>query len=403
MNMQRFQPCKKIVTLLLTICMILPLMLNQYLMVHAAEPEGESETVTKTLADLAEASDYEEIDMTAGKEVSLNDLKFSEEKYQYEISTSTNIKDPKTACGKLVKMKVGAGQTILFQADIENKESGAVSTSRYFQLYNENDLYHSIYSSEDTQGYTNKDKKDQIIYVWIVRPTIEGVFTDQTKEYECTVSFTYGKDITEYLSNAKPISLDQEIDFDETADNFVTPVLFADHTYGCYSDFGWLLKNEKEEAVTYELTLSDSSCYTCGSIFDKNGNYTNQFSSFNGSTNIILPEGGYVLLSKKLGNYSVQCKYSFHTVKDLSEEETTLLEKDVIHTVKTTDKTVNIYGEQRYTYKITLNPNEQAAIQTTSENGYFSVYNADRTLERDGYSSFSNTDSEIVYYTMISN
>ena len=55
--MQKWKVCKKLMAVILTLCMALPLISNQYLVVRAEET-GTGTTDTKKLSDLIAAGEY---------------------------------------------------------------------------------------------------------------------------------------------------------------------------------------------------------------------------------------------------------------------------------------------------------------------------------------------------------
>ena len=72
--MQKWKVCKKLMAVILTLCMALPLISNQYLVVRAEET-GTGTTDTKKLSDLIAAGEYVSVDLTKGEDVTLTKQK----------------------------------------------------------------------------------------------------------------------------------------------------------------------------------------------------------------------------------------------------------------------------------------------------------------------------------------
>ena len=109
--MQRLKVCRKLMAFVLTLCMVLPLISNQYLVVRAEET-GDT-AVTKKLSDLVQEHKYVTVDMTQGKDVALNDQQWTESAYTYVTSNrEASEKQTETVQGALYQLKVKKGQTI---------------------------------------------------------------------------------------------------------------------------------------------------------------------------------------------------------------------------------------------------------------------------------------------------
>lgn len=84
-RMQKWKVCKKLMAVILTLCMVLPLISNQYLVVRAEET-GTGTTDTKKLSDLIAASDYVPVDLTKGEDATLTDRTWTTDSYEYVTS-----------------------------------------------------------------------------------------------------------------------------------------------------------------------------------------------------------------------------------------------------------------------------------------------------------------------------
>lgn len=65
--MQKWKVCKKLMAVILTLCMALPLISNQYLVVRAEET-GTGTTDTKKLSDLIAAGEYVSVDIRTDRQ-----------------------------------------------------------------------------------------------------------------------------------------------------------------------------------------------------------------------------------------------------------------------------------------------------------------------------------------------
>ena len=117
--MQRLKVCRKLMAFVLTLCMVLPLISNQYLVVRAEET-GDT-AVTKKLSDLVREHKYVTVDMTQGKDIALNDQQWTESAYTYVTSNrEASEKQTETVQGALYQLKVKKGQTIGVETEIHN-------------------------------------------------------------------------------------------------------------------------------------------------------------------------------------------------------------------------------------------------------------------------------------------
>ena len=92
--MQKWKVCKKLMAVILTLCMALPLISNQYLVVRAEET-GTGTTDTKKLSDLIAAGGCVSVDLTKGEDVTLTEQTWTTEPYEYvdsHIEDTTNVK-----------------------------------------------------------------------------------------------------------------------------------------------------------------------------------------------------------------------------------------------------------------------------------------------------------------------
>ena len=83
--MQKWKVCKKLMAVILTLCMALPLISNQYLVVRAEET-GTGTTDTKKLSDLIAAGEYVSVDLTKGEDVTLTKQTWTTDSYEYVAS-----------------------------------------------------------------------------------------------------------------------------------------------------------------------------------------------------------------------------------------------------------------------------------------------------------------------------
>ena len=417
MNMQRFQSCKKIVTLLLTICMILPLMLNQYLMVHAAEPEGESETVTKTLAELINAASYEEIDMTDGKDFIIENQLFSEEKISYMVSAQSN-----TSYAKLYRIKVGAHKSIKINTYAIYQGSTTDSydcefTSLYW--YEEDNYNYTLDNYGTCHSYINSTDTEKYVYVLITKPE-----DNPNSDYEkFAISCMNEKTLADLRDEMTELPIGKPISYDFSADNYFTDV----PTVEGFRVSGWLYKYTGEDD-TYEIHVNHDETLQQGiahdfDVYDANGYHLDyyhcdEYSDY--ETTISLKNGDLILVSgvdNDKSVFTISKKEASPVLSELISQnnytEVSLLEKDAV-----IEKKNLTFSDKKYTYptsyegldntsedgkgilfKVTLGGGMTANVQITA--GLLYVYDENLSLFTTGNIINNNTQNSKVYYVWL--
>lgn len=176
--MQKWKVCKKLMAVILTLCMALPLISNQYLVVRAEET-GTGTTDTKKLSDLIAAGEYVSVDLTKGEDVTLTKQTWTTDSYEYVASYyqegDNTQKQTKTDRGTLYQIRKLEGETFRVETDLESE-----------LLWYEEDHIDDGYSQAYSQ-YNNSQK--DTIYLWIPR---ENPYGNEIPE-SYTITFTPGK------------------------------------------------------------------------------------------------------------------------------------------------------------------------------------------------------------------
>lgn len=150
--MQKWKVCKKLMAVILTLCMVLPLISNQYLVVRAEET-GTGTTDTKKLSDLIAAGEYVSVDLTKGEDVTLTKQTWTTDSYEYVASYyqegDNTQKQTKTDRGTLYQIRKLEGETFRVETDLESE-----------LLWYEEDHIDDGYS----QAYSQYNNSQKILY-----------------------------------------------------------------------------------------------------------------------------------------------------------------------------------------------------------------------------------------------
>lgn len=366
--MQKFQTGKKILTFLLTICMILPLISNQYLVVRANEDAGE--TAIKTLADLAAAGDYDEVDMTSGENVTLTNLTFSENANQYVVSNG-DYRQTYTAPGRLFKITLRAKQSINVYLLYEQEDGSSYQNFNSIVLYEDTDFDNSIYESTTNGIYSNKTNEDKIIYAYVINED------NVSLNFTCEISVC--NNIANIEDKAMSISGDLTAEMNKQSENYVSNIAIEN---GSILFDAWIFKNTTGN-TEYELSLpeaqTDQYYYVIyNAELDKISGSDNWLSCEDFEREIRLPENGYILISKTSEESD---KIKFTKKDSLSNLEITTLTLDEVHNGNSQDKKMQFGNEEYYTYHIALKPDECVSIEaeTVKNNDInFKIYDENR-------------------------
>ena len=346
--MQKWKVCKKLMAVILTLCMVLPLISNQYLVVRAEET-GTGTTDTKKLSDLIAASDYVPVDLTKGEDVTLTDRTWTTDSYEYVTSyyqgSDNAQKQTKTDRGTLYQIRKLEGETFRVETDLESE-----------LLWYEEDHIDDGYSQAYSQ-YNNSQK--DTIYLWISR---ENPYGNEIPE-SYTITFTPGKKISEYKDKAADITLNQTITLDTNADNYIKDVS-PDNWYVCD---GWLYKSSFESGY-YTLNLDNNSGNFQIEVFTLNqeGQYQCTSERYTDESNSqeeqLLFENGYIFI-RNVAN-AENMSISLDTAKKLSELTIPELVKGESYTSTSEDSSwkAGAYGYQHRIYKISVAAGKMASV-----------------------------------------
>ena len=346
--MQKWKVCKKLMAVILTLCMVLPLISNQYLVVRAEET-GTGTTDTKKLSDLIAAGDYVPVDLTKGEDVTLTDQTWTTDSYEYVTSyyqESDNAqKQTNTDRGTLYQIQKSEEQLFKIEMDLNN------------QVYwYEEDSIDEGYSQGDSEDYYTRSEK---VYLWIPKTSLYESEVPDTY----TITFMLGKQISEYKDRAATIALNQTIDFDKNADNYIKNVSPDNHSI---SD-GWLYKSSFELGY-YTLNLDNNGGYFQIEVFPLNQEGQYQFTSemYTDETNSqeeqLLLENGYIFIRNVANAENVSI--SLDAAKKLSELTIPELVKGESYTSTSEDSSwkAGAYGYQHRIYKISVAAGKMASV-----------------------------------------
>ncbi len=401
--MQRRKVCRKLMAFVLTLCMVLPLISNQYLVVRAEET-GDT-AVTKKLSDLVREGKYVPVDMTQGEDVILKDQKWSDEEYEYATSTiGESDAEMKVQKGTLYQVKLKAGQAVYAKPEIntysywyEEENVGATCAS----------IYMPVFGGFDTE---------KTVYYWLPKEDIYNL--DIPENY--TISFVCGNGVADYKNKAVNIDSVGAISLDKSADNYVKNIAIGAPTTDLSN--GWIYKSNLQSGYySVEVENSDADSAFCFDAMDDackyvkmSGNYSNENKE---SFDILLNEGGYIFVEDQSGDQTQTMSFDLKAAKKLSELGVTELKRGEIYTTTLSDKKYNaVDGSGACSiyniFSISLKPNEDVYVSVKRTDvdaslvawGQFVQLNDDRDLV--DYSKtykvpcmrFNNTTSETQKY-----
>ena len=356
--MQKLKLCRKLMAFVLTLCMVLPLISNQYLVVRAAET-GDT-AVTKKLSDLVQEHKYVTVDMTQGKDVALNDQQWTESAYTYVTSNrEASEKQTETVQGALYQLKVKKGQTIGVETEIHN----------WLYWYTP-DHMDDWYLQDGMRTYTC-NQEEETIYLWIPKGDVNGNPVPET----FAVSFIQGRKPEAYKEKAVALSLDTTITLDTSASNYIQYLGMS----GSSLVSGWLYKSSLAEGYytvagsdklsealglnvyaltddcTYELGLP------CTAVVS---DYNQNTEKYELSADAYFRKQGYVLISAYQGASQLPLSLSLIKAKTLSELSLPVLEEDTARTISSDDPAyMGADGyEKLHMYGLTLKAGEKVFV-----------------------------------------
>ena len=329
----------------LTLCMVLPLISNQYLVVRAEESEA------KGIFSLA--GSCQTIDMTQTSSKELPGQTYTEDQYQYMISPMGNQYG--TDNGALYKITLAAGQMIKVEKD-------GTAAWGYWYIDSGTDLYY--YSQGNI--YKNQENDTVNVYYWIA------------KSGDSDTSFSFavkaGQKITDVSEKASAI--EDSLNLSRTADNYVEDV-----TSGSTMLSGWLYKTTGEK--TYRITDLKTEDYISVALFDEVGSQTitlmaedyegNETTGDELSSQFhVTDQIKYILI---LDDSALDGRtLTVGQAKKLSEIKTV---REVVQNVelvysKDDDKEVTLAAEKCYLYELSVPANSMVGLTVTiADNNYY--------------------------------
>ena len=353
--MQRRKVCRKLMAFVLTLCMVLPLISNQYLVVRAEET-GDT-AVTKKLSDLVQEHKYVTVDMTQGEDVILTNQKWSSEEYEYATSTvGESDAEMKVQKGTLYQVKLKAGQAVYAKQEInpysywyEEENVGTKCASTYMP----------VFGGFDTE---------KTVYYWLPK---ENVYNFDIPE-EYTISFLSGDNIADYKDRAIDISNIGKIPLNKSADNYVKNIAIGAPTTDLSN--GWIYKSNLQSgyySVEVENSDADSDSAFRFLVMDDACKYVSMSDGYSDESkepfDILINKDRYIFIEDKSGDQTQTMSFDLKAAKKLSELGVTELKKGETYTTTSSDKNYNatdcsgsysIYN----IFSISLKPNEDVYV-----------------------------------------
>ena len=377
--MQRLKVCRKLMAFVLTLCMVLPLISNQYLVVWAEESE------TKGIFSLA--GSCQTIDMTQESSKELTGQTYTENQYQYMISPMGNQYG--TDNGALYKITLAAGQMIKVEKD-------GTAAWGYWYIDSGTDLYYY------NQGniYKNQENDTVNVYCWIA------------KSGDSDTSFSFavksGQKITDVSGKASDIG--ESLNLSKTEGNYVENIISGSTMLS-----GWLYKTTVEE--TYRIMDLKKEDYISVALFDEVGSQTitlmaedyvgNETTGDELSSQFhVTDQIKYILI---LDNNALAGRtLKVGQAKKLSEiADVKELKKGEKLTCSENDKEVTFTQGKCYLYKLSVPANSMVGLTVTEKNSSYTaedfyVYDADGLQVGDKTDSgaiINNSSDEVkIYY-----
>ena len=391
--MQKWKVCKKLMAVILTLCMVLPLISNQYLVVRAEET-GTGTTDTKKLSDLIAADEYVSVDLTKGEDVTLTEQTWTTDSYEYvDSSTESDTKYTRTDRGTLYQIKISVGQVL-----------GVIMDLNRGLLWYKQDSVDMGYSQGHVSSYYAPE--DETIYLWIPYNDLD----EKTVPDTYNISFILGKPVSKYKEKATEITLNQKVTLDTSADNYLKNVT-PNNGSVCN---GWLYKTSLE-AGYYTLNLDKKDGDSSFEFYplDQAGNYGFTSDIYYSDVSLkeqFILEKGYIFI--KNTNHAENLSISLDTVKALSELPIKELTKGETYTSTSADNRwkAGEYGYDYRIYKITVAAGKMVNVVEKGKDGAvassMAVLNERRfavqesMMDGDAQSLLLNndTDTEKAYY-----
>ncbi|MDY3727180.1 MAG: hypothetical protein SO015_03380, partial [Wujia sp.] len=374
--MQKLKVCRKLMAFVLTLCMVLPLISNQYLVVRAAEA-GDT-AVTKKLSDLVREGNYVTVDMTQGKDVILTNQKWSSEEYEYTpYREDQPIHESAKNYGTLYQVKMKAQQIVSTELQI--------SSTRYW--YTEETI-DSACILNGMNVYKSGDA-EEIVYVWIPKEDVNG----NTIPEKYDISFYVGKKVEECLTNVKEITERESITLDVSSENYIKNL---DMGYNNLFE-GWIYKSKLSEGYYTVQLADDNSNASFNFYLIDNDNSISRYVGgvSNGkSSDILVSQEGYIFIANQ--GIEKSASFSFADAKKLSELDIPIMKKGESYDTSSNN---TVYEAGNYTnyrlYGITLSAGKEVCVSAKAKytSGWSSFYAFDNDRRLIAVSDLSNNGS----------
>lgn len=375
--MQKWKVCKKLMAVILTLCMVLPLISNQYLVVRAEESDVGGTSLSTLI------NSCKTIDMTQSSSEELKGETYTADQYKYMISSMFSPWTmSETDKGALYKITLAARQMIKVEKD-GNAVWGYWYSESGMDSYCEN------------QGYTYLNDSDETVdvYCWI---TQSGALDGETFSF----AVKSGQKITDVSGKASDIG--ESLNLSKTEGNYVENIISGSTMLS-----GWLYKTTGKK--TYRITDLKKEDYISVVLFDEVGSQTitlmaedyegNETTGDELSSQFhVTDQIKYILI---LDNNALDDRtLTVGQAKKLSEiADVKELKKSEKLTYSEKDKEVTFVQGKCYLYKLSVPANSMVGLTVTVKNdSYTWNYTADDfyIYDEDGLQVGDKTDSGAV-------
>ena len=193
--MQKLKVCRKLMAFVLTLCMVLPLISNQYLVVRAEES-------TLDISECAEKAKV--LSSDESYIVTEDDSDFITIKDSESIGNNTEN-------GLLVKVTVPANKSAIF--DVKDSLFGAINPMLIYS-----DLSQSPQRCQSSSySFLNSSQEDEVYYVWLKKECVSGA----------TITLYTKSNLSQYKEQAVGLTKDNPIEVKTNDDRYIEVITTA--------------------------------------------------------------------------------------------------------------------------------------------------------------------------------
>ena len=195
--MQKLKVCRKLMAFVLTLCMVLPLISNQYLVVRAEEADAEE--TNPAISDCSGRAI--EVENGESYEIQTDSQNFITAKLETNMGESVET-------GLLVKVTVPANGSAVF--DVENS---SLSGTNPMLIYS--DLEQVPQTSYESSYSFIGSAQDEVHYVWLKKDYVDGA----------TITLYTGSNLGKYADKAVSLTKDSPIQVEQDDPHFIEAVV----------------------------------------------------------------------------------------------------------------------------------------------------------------------------------